>query len=110
MSSQEARDRGATQCFTKVTLAAGTTTTVTTTTAATYSIGGKIYVQGAAWTNKAHPTTDSNSGAAFVNIPANYGGVVVYGTDSGAISPCVANPLSRRLTISRTLPSSSASA
>ena len=83
MSSQEARDRGATQCFTKVTLAAGTTTTVTTTTAATYSIGGKIYAQGAAWTNKAHPTTDSNSGAAFVNIPANYGGVVVYGTDSG---------------------------
>lgn len=83
MSSQESRNRGITQCFTKVTGAAGTTTTVTTTTAATYCIQGKIYVQGAAWTNKAHPTTDSNSGVAFTNIPANYGGVIVYGTDSG---------------------------
>ena len=83
MSSQEMVDRGDTQCFTKVTLAAGTTTTVTTTTAATYSIQGKIYVMGAAWTNKAHVTTDANTGAAFVNIPANNGGVIVYGTDSG---------------------------
>ena len=83
MSSQELRDRGATQCFTKVTGAAGTTTTVTTTTAATFCIQGEIYVQGAAWTNKAHPTTDANTGAAFTNIPANYGGVFVYGTDSG---------------------------
>lgn len=83
MSSQEPRDRGTTQCFTKVTGAAGTTTTVTTTTAASYCIQGKMYVQSAAWTNKAHPTTDSNTGAAFTNIPANYGGVFVYGTDSG---------------------------
>lgn len=83
MSSQEARDRGVTACYTLVVGAAGTTTTVTTTTAATYALQGKMYKQSAAWTNKAHVTTDANTGAAFVNIPANYGGVIVYGTDSG---------------------------
>lgn len=83
MSSQEQRERGATACYTLVVGAAGTTTTVTTTTAATYCIQGEMYKQSAAWTNKAHPTTDANTGAAFVNIPANYGGVFVYGTDSG---------------------------
>ena len=83
MSSQEAKDRGTTMCFTKATLAAGSTTTVSTTTAASFTIQGKMYLQSAAWSNKAHPTTDANTAAAFVNIPANYGSVIVYGTDSG---------------------------
>lgn len=83
MSSQESRDRGTTAGYTLVVGAAGTTTTVTTTNASTYAIQGKMYKQSAAWTNKVHPTTDSNTSAAFPNIPANYGSVLVYGTDSG---------------------------
>jgi len=88
MSSQELRDRGATQAFTLVVGAAGTTTTITTTTAATYCIQGEMYKQGAAWTNQAHPTTDANTGAAFTNIPANYGGVFVYGVNAAGTLLC----------------------
>ena len=66
--------------FTKAVLAAGTTTTLSSTTAATYSIRGKMYKQGSAWSNQATPTTDGN-GNAFVPVPANNGSVFTIGVD-----------------------------
>lgn len=69
-----------TMCFTKSTLAAGTTTTLSQSAAATYSINGKIYIQGSAWSNTATPTTQA-SGKAFVPVPRGYGSVFVIGAD-----------------------------
>jgi len=80
--------RGLTMNFTKATLAAGTTTTLSSSTACTYSIKGKIYVQGAAWTNQATPTANAD-GSAFTAVPrgsstdGGYGCVFVIGVDSG---------------------------
>lgn len=64
-------------CTSKAALAAGTTTTFSTTGATLYSIKGKAYST-AAGTNAATPTTDLNTGAAFVGVPANYGSVFVF--------------------------------
>ncbi len=58
----------ATMCFTKATLAAGTTTTISTTGTTTFSILGKFYTK-AAITNGATPTADYATGAAFKPIP-----------------------------------------
>lgn len=71
-------NRGATFCAVKATLAAGTTTTFSTTGATVYCIGGKAYSV-AAKTNAATPTTDVNTGEAFVGIDANEGSVFVFG-------------------------------
>ena len=68
--------------FTKAVLAACTTTTLSTTNAATYSIGGKMYVQGAAWTNQATPTTDSATGATFAPVLANFGSIFLVGVNA----------------------------
>jgi hypothetical protein len=73
--------RGFTGLFVKPTLAAGTTTTLSFGGNLDYSIQGKIYYK-AAVTNGATPTTDYGTGAAFLGIKANYGGVFVICLDS----------------------------
>lgn len=72
---------GSTGCLSAVTLAAGTTTTVSSTGAIVYAINGKAYTA-SALSNTAHPTTDSNTGAAFVGVPTGSGSVIVYGLNA----------------------------
>lgn len=67
-----------TMCMVKAALAAGTTTTISNTGAVVYAINGKAYSV-AAMTNAATPTTDGNTGVAFVGVPANYGSIFVHG-------------------------------
>lgn len=86
-----------TLCFSKATLAAGTTTTISTTGTTIYSILSKFYSK-AAITNGATPTTDYATGLPFIPIPvplsspnlagvpngaAGYGSVYTVGLDSG---------------------------
>lgn len=78
---------GSTGCLSAATLAAGTTTTITTTGATVYAIDGKAYTT-AALTNQAHPTTDVNTGAAFVGVPIGYGSVFVYGYNAAKALKC----------------------
>lgn len=67
-------------------LAAGTTTTYTTTATTAHVIDGKYGTTLAAQTNTASPTTDVNTGAAFVAQAANEACVYVWGVNAaGAI-------------------------
>jgi hypothetical protein len=75
---QEITNRGATMCVSKAALAAGTTTTFSTTGATLYCIEGKAYSV-AAKTNAATPTTDANTGEAFIPVTENQGSVFVFG-------------------------------
>lgn len=68
--------RGSNFCVSKATAAAGTTTTFSTTGATLYCIRGKAYST-AAGANAASPTLDAVTGAAFLPISANKGGVFV---------------------------------
>lgn len=70
-----------TYLITRPVLAAGTTTTVSTTNAITGYIAGAA-VNAAALSNTATPTTDLNTGVAFVPISANQGTVYVLGINS----------------------------
>ncbi len=68
-----------TMCFSKATLAAGTTSTISTTGTTTFAIRGKFYTK-TAITNGATPTTDWATGSTFIPIPIplstpNLGGV-----------------------------------
>lgn len=76
-----------TGCLVKATLAAGTTTTVSTTGTTHYAIRGKAY-SAAALSNQATPTTDINTGAAFVGVKAGYGSVFVYGFNAAGDLKC----------------------
>lgn len=69
------------QNYTASVVAAGTTTTLSQTNAATFSIQGKIYVQSAAWSNQATPTTDYATGNAFLQVLANNGSVYTIGVN-----------------------------
>lgn len=69
--------RGLNFCVSKAALAAGTTTTFSTTGATLYCIDGKAKST-AAGSNAATPTTDANTGAAFVPIPANKASLFVF--------------------------------
>lgn len=67
-------------------LTAGTTTTYTTTATTAHVINGKFGTTLAAQTNTASPTTDVNTGAAFVAQSANQACVYVWGVNAaGAI-------------------------
>lgn len=79
--------RGATGCLVKVTLAAGTTTTVSNTGTIVFAIRGKAY-SASALSNTATPTTDINTGAAFVGVKAGYGSVFVYGLNAAGALKC----------------------
>lgn len=68
-------------------LAAGTTSTISTTNAITGAIRGKGYTH-AAYTNQATPTTDANTGAAFVGVKKGYGSVFVYGINAAGTLLC----------------------
>ncbi len=70
-----------TYLITRPVLAAGTTTTVSTTNAITGYVNNVAY-NAAALSNTATPTTDLNTGAAFVPISANQGTVYVLGINS----------------------------
>jgi hypothetical protein len=63
-------------CNTKAGLAVGTTTTMTTANTSLFCIRGKAYSAAGA-SNAATPTTDSNTGAAFLPIGLNKAGVFV---------------------------------
>jgi len=69
-------------CTTKAGFAAGTTTTTTTANATIYSLAGKAFSAAGA-SNVATPTTDALTGASFVGIAANKGGVFAFCRDSG---------------------------
>ncbi len=56
-----------TMCFTKATLAAGTTTTFNTTGATIFSVRSKFYTKNAA-ANQATPTTDITDGLPFTPL------------------------------------------
>ena len=64
----------------------GTTSTYTTTVISAGMINGKYVTALAAQTNTATPTTDANTGAAFVPLTANQATVIVVGqTVAGVI-------------------------
>jgi hypothetical protein len=68
-------------------LAAGTTSTYTTTATTAHVINGAFGTTLAAQTNTATPTTDVNTGAAFVALTDNQASVFVFGvTAAGAIA------------------------
>lgn len=67
-------------------LVAGTTSTYTTTVVTNCVIGGKFCTQLSAQTNTASPTTDINTGAAFVAVQPEQGCVFVWGLNAaGAV-------------------------
>lgn len=65
----------------KSNLFAGTTTTLSTSNAVAYAIRSKAYSL-AQQTNTASPTTDANTGEAFVPVPANYGCLFMIGVNA----------------------------
>jgi len=69
-----------TLCLMTSALAAGTTTTISTTGTTHFAIKGKAYTK-SAMTNAATPTTDANTGAAFVRVGTSEGSVYVVGLD-----------------------------
>lgn len=71
----------------KATLAAGTTSTVSSTGTLPFAIRGKAYSH-AALSNQATPTTDANTGAAFVGVKKGYGSVFVYGFNAAGTLLC----------------------
>jgi hypothetical protein len=73
----------------KAGLAVGTTTTTTTTNSATflYAINGKAYNATGA-SNGATPTTDANTGAAFVAVGLNKACVFVFGYNAAGSLVC----------------------
>lgn len=78
--------RGVTINLVNAGLAAGTTSTYTTTATTSCVIGGKFATQLSAQTNTATPTTDVNTGAAFVAQTDNTASVYVFGINAaGAI-------------------------
>lgn len=67
-------------------LVAGTTSTYTTTATTVCSIAGRFATGLTAQTNTASPTTDANTGLAFVPLTANQATVLVWGVNAaGAI-------------------------
>lgn len=71
-----------TLCTTKAGLAVGTTTTMTTANTQLYAIKGKAYTK-AGTSNEATPTTDANTGVAFLPIAVNKAGVFVICRNAG---------------------------
>lgn len=77
---------GATINLSNAGLAAGTTSTYSTTATTVHVINGLFGTTLAAQTNTATPTTDVNTGAAFVAQTDNQAGVYVFGVNAaGAI-------------------------
>jgi hypothetical protein len=78
--------RGLTVNLVNAGLVAGTTSTYTTSATTSCVIGGKFATQLSAQTNTATPTTDVNTGAAFVAQTDNTACVYVFGINAaGAI-------------------------
>ena len=73
--------RGRTAQLGNATLVAGTTTTLSLSVATAFAISGKVYSKAIA-SNQATPTTDANTGAAFLGVKANKGCVFVLGLDA----------------------------
>jgi hypothetical protein len=81
--------RGATMSHVNAGLVAGTTSTYTTTASTACSIRGKWATALTAQTNTASPTTDAQTGAAFVALTTNKATVLVWGVNAaGAIKLC----------------------
>ena len=79
--------RGFTACLMHSALAAGTTTTYTTVEVTNYAINGKTYTKAAA-TNAATPTTDINTGVAFVGVEGDEASVFVLGYNAAGTILC----------------------
>lgn len=78
--------RGVTQNYVNAGLTAGTTSTYTTTATTNAAIRGYFGTGLTAQTNTASPTTDVNTGAAFVSMGVNKATVLVWGVNAaGAI-------------------------
>lgn len=78
--------RGLTVSHANAALVAGTTSTYTTTVSTAVTINGKWATVLTAQTNTATPTTDINTGAAFVAVPVGSGCALVWGINAaGAI-------------------------
>lgn len=89
MSAQNRVFYGLTLNLVSAAFVAGTTSTYTTTVTTTACIGGKFVTTLAAQTNTASPTTDAQTGAAFVALTPNKATVLVWGTNAaGAIKVC----------------------
>lgn len=81
--------RGATFNHVNAGLAAGTTSTYSTTATSVCSINGKFATGLSAQTNTATPTTDAQTGAAFIAQTDDQACVYVFGvTAAGAIAVC----------------------
>lgn len=77
---------------------AGTTNTFTTTAATVPVIRGKFTTALGVLTNSATtPTTDANTGAAFINVPSNYCAAIVFGTNAAGTLVAVQGPLTATL-------------
>lgn len=85
--------RGANFCTTSGLLTAtGGETVYDTTVTINYVIDGKIATKTAV-TDGATPTTDYNTGAAFVALTASKGCVIVWGLSSGGTVRCMQGPI-----------------
>ena len=84
--------RGFTGTLMKATAAAGTTTTYSTTATTYYSIDGKAYSK-AAVSNGATPTTDINTGFAFLALAASKGCKFVFGYDASGTLRVAQGPI-----------------
>ena len=76
----------------KATVVAGTTSTLSNTGAVSYAIRGKAYSR-AAMVNAATPTVDATTGLAFTPIPANFGAVIVIGTNAAGVLKACQGPM-----------------
>jgi len=83
----------ATMALGKAGLTAGTTTTYTTTAAIDIAIKGKFGTAFGTKSNQATPTTDLNTGAAFVAQAINKGCVYVFGCIADATVKAVQGPI-----------------
>lgn len=80
------RPEGITQNLVSAAFVLGTTNSYTTTVTTECVINGKFGTTLAAQTNTASPTTDAQTGAAFVAMPINKATVLVWGVNlAGAI-------------------------
>lgn len=89
MSAQNRSFPGLTHNGINANFSLGTTSTYTTTVTTAGCIGGKCVTTLGAQTNTASPTTDAQTGAAFVALTPNKATVLVWGTNlAGAIKVC----------------------
>ena len=89
---------GATLNFVNAGFVAGTTSTYTTTATTVGIINGKFITTLAAQTNTASPTTDAQTGAAFVALAPTQCCTLVWGTNAAGVIKLCQGPIIATLT------------